>query len=268
MKPIRVALSGSGFKFPAHVGALAAINDAGYEVREIAGTSGGSIIAALYASGMSLDTMKNLAMEKDWSDFLTFNPWSLLTKMGYCSGNTLYEWLEDNMGVQSFSTCRIPLTIMATDVANYCAIKFSRETTPTMTLAQAARASAAIPLVYAPVQYGDALCFDGGMENNIPVDQLKIDGMPRIGIQLVTKAAPMKPGVYTIKTIIPRLIGMMLAANENTHVEIGQLSGAQVAFVETGYVDGLNTNMNKLERAHLYQDGYSATWATLLGARA
>jgi NTE family protein len=268
MKPIRVALSGSGFKLPAHVGALQAIHDAGYSIQEIAGTSGGSIVAALYASGMSIDTMKNLAMEKDWSDFLTFNPWSLLTKMGYCSGNALHEWIEDNTGKLTFASCRIPLTIMATDVANYKEFTFSREITPSATLAEAARASAAIPLVYAPVQYGDALCFDGGLCNNVPVDKLKIDGIPRIGIQLVSKTAPMQPGIYSVKTIVPRLIGMMLAANENTHVDIAKLTGAQVAFVESGFVDGLDTNMSKSDRERLYQAGYAATRATLLGARA
>ena len=54
MKPIRVALSGSGFRLGAQLGALQAISDAGFEIVQIAGASGGSIVAALFASGMSL----------------------------------------------------------------------------------------------------------------------------------------------------------------------------------------------------------------------
>lgn len=63
MKPIRVALSGSGFRLGAHIGALQAIEDAGYTVIELAGTSGGSIVASLYASGVPLDVMRQMLME-------------------------------------------------------------------------------------------------------------------------------------------------------------------------------------------------------------
>ena len=85
-KPIRVALSGSGFKFPAHVGALHAIRDAGYEVIEIAGTSGGSIVASLAAVGMDLDIMKALTLTRDWADMLTFSPWSLAVRLSIEAG--------------------------------------------------------------------------------------------------------------------------------------------------------------------------------------
>lgn len=64
---IRVALSGSGFRLGAHLGALQAIVDAGYEVVELAGTSGGSIVSAMFAGGMKLADMHELCMQMDWS---------------------------------------------------------------------------------------------------------------------------------------------------------------------------------------------------------
>jgi NTE family protein len=263
MKPIRVALSGSGFKFPAHVGALLAIKDAGYEPVEYAGTSGGAIIAALAASGMSLNTMTDLAMSQDWSDMLTFNPWSLLTKMSYCSGTALHEWLDEHTGSTTFSRLAVGLKIIASDVSTGTSFIFSNIATPEMTIAEAAMASAAIPFVYAPVQYKSAFLVDGGCVNNIPVDRLITDSVPRIGIQLLSHTTPMEPGTYTVFSIAPRIIAMMLAANDNAHISTAILQNAKIAFVETGYASGLNRSMSQDTRKRLLNDGYSKTKTAL-----
>ena len=118
MKALRLALSGSGFKFPAHVGALMAIRDAGFTPIEYAGTSGGSIVAALAASGMDLDTMKSLTMTRDWSDMLTFSVLSILGGKGFCSGDTLLDWITKTTNGATFDDLTVPLTIMASDASN------------------------------------------------------------------------------------------------------------------------------------------------------
>ncbi len=258
MKPIRVALSGSGFKFPAHVGALLAVRDAGYSIREVAGTSGGSIVAALFASGMPLDAMADLTLTRDWSDMLTFSPWSLLTKMGYCSGANLLDWITAKTGAKTFAQLDMDLIIMASDVSGEVPFEFSRAATPDVPIALAARASASIPFVYAPVQHGGALLMDGGMVNNIPVDKLAADSVPRLGVQLVTKTTPMAAGLHSLFDVTPRVIDLMLAANENAHVDLGEEKGAQVAFVETGYASSLDRNMAAVVRKRLMEDGRAA----------
>jgi NTE family protein len=263
MKPIRVALSGSGFKTPAHVGALLAIRDAGFEVVEMAATSGGSMVAALYACGMPLDEMKVLSMTKNWSNLLRFNPWSLVSKLGYCSGKTLLDWMAENTNGKRFSDLKMDLTVMASDVSKELPFKFSRQETPDVPVAVAVRASTSIPLVYAPMKVHGAMCVDGGCVNNIPVDQLVIDKIPRIGIQLVSKCSPLTDGRHSIFSLAPRIVDMMMSANENTHVDLAESSGARVAFVETGYVSGLNSNMPTEMRHRLMQDGYDATMRVL-----
>ncbi len=262
-KPIRVALSGSGFKFPAHVGALKAIIAAGYEPIEIAGTSGGSIIAALYASSMPMATMEDLALHHDWSDMLSFNPWSLVTQMGYCTGNALQDWLADNTHDMTFADLSIKLTIVASDITYSRPYVFDNAQTPQVPLSFAARCSASIPFAYAPMPCTGSLLMDGGLVNNIPIDHLIDDGIPQIGIQLVSKTAPLKPGPHSALPMIPRIINLMLASNENTHVDLGMRDGAQVAFVETGYVNGLDRNMPLEIRQRLMQDGYDKTAALL-----
>jgi NTE family protein len=261
MKPIRVALSGSGFKFPAHVGALLAIRDAGYTLIEIAGTSGGSIVATLAACGMDLEAMKALTMSRDWSDMLTFNLWTLLNDKAYCSGNNLLKWLLTNTYGRTFSMLQTRLVIMASDVSNEAPFEFSQENTPDLEVALAARASASIPFVYAPIPLygagGAVLLMDGGMCNNIPVDKLTVDAVPRIGIQLTSKTTALPPGDHSIFSTAPRVVDLMLSSNENTHVDMDEHEGAHFAFIETGFASGLDRNMNIDTRMKLFNNGYA-----------
>ncbi|WP_233272943.1 patatin-like phospholipase family protein [Paraburkholderia acidisoli] len=167
MKPIRVALSGSGFRLPAHLGALQAIADAGYEVVELSGTSGGSIVASLYASGMSLDVLRELCMSLDWSPMMSFSPWALVASQSLCSGNTLLQYLQKLTDGKKFSDLSIELKVIASDLLTEKEFVFSRAATPDAELATAARASASIPLVFAPVAFANSLLVDGGCCNNM-----------------------------------------------------------------------------------------------------
>ncbi len=166
--PIRVAFSGSGFKVPAHVGALQAIADAGFTPVELAGTSGGSICAALAACGMSLSDMKTLALTHDWSNMMSFSPLSVLRMKGFCDGRNLLAWMREHTGGKTFAGTGIELKAVASNVANEGAFEFSRTATPDVPVALAVRSSTSIPFVFEPVTIGGALLADGGMVNNIP----------------------------------------------------------------------------------------------------
>ena len=263
MKPIRIALSGSGFKFPAHVGALMAVRDAGFTPVEYAGTSGGSIVAALAASGMDLDAMKALTLTRDWSDMLTFSPWSALRGKGYCSGDALLAWITAQTMGATFNDLTVPLTIMSSDASTETGFEFSRRVTGGVPIAFAARCSACIPLVYAAVPFRGALLQDGGLVNNIPVDKLVIDDIPRLGIQLVSKTPPLDSPSDSVVDLLARDINMTLNANENTHIDLDQYQGAHFAFVETGYANGLDRRMPRAIRDRLCIDSYNATKAAL-----
>ena len=85
-RPIQVALSGSGFLLPVHVGALQAIEDAGYAISALSGTSGGAIVAAIYAVQQDAQKLADLVLATDWRPFMDFeswtNGWRLLTRRG------------------------------------------------------------------------------------------------------------------------------------------------------------------------------------------
>ncbi|MDB5985157.1 MAG: patatin-like phospholipase family protein [Nevskia sp.] len=210
MKPkIRVALSGSGTKAPAHVGALAAIEAAGYEIVELAGTSGGALCAGLYACGLKAAALRALVMEMDWAPLMAVSPWSILAGKGYCSGDALLKFMTSQTGGKTFADLEIDLTIMASDVSSEVPYRFDRQLTPAIPVALAGRASASIPIVFAPVLIGSAVLMDGGLVVNLPVDLLMIDDTPRIGVELTSQCEPFKPGHHGLNKIVPHLIDLM-----------------------------------------------------------
>jgi len=105
---------------------------------------------------------------------------------------------------------------------------------------------------------------DGGC-NNIPVDRLTIDAVPRIGIQLGSKATQLGAGTHSVIDIAPRVIDLMLSANENTHVDLAEQQGAHFAFIETGFASGLDRNLSPTLRQLLFDHGYAGTAAALAG---
>lgn len=263
MKPIRVALSGSGTKVGAHIGALQAIVDAGYTIVELAGTSGGSIVSALYACGMPLPDIHALALTMDWTPLMAKSPITIFKRMGWCSGNNLLDFLAAKTFGRTFSELEMDLTIVASDVSNEVPYIFSNTLTPDTQVALAARASASIPLFFAPVIIGNAVLNDGGLVVNLPVDLLKCDDIPRIGIELTGKRSPLRQGEYSLNKVIPHLIDLMIQSTEDAHIAIGKASGASVVQVDTGWASSLDRNMSAVIRKCLFEAGYSATQRTL-----
>lgn len=259
LKPIRVALSGSGFRLGAHVGALQAIDDAGYDVVELAGTSGGSIVASLYAAGMTLAEMRQMLMEMDWAPMMSFSPWALLTRQAFCSGSALLDFLQRHIGGKTFADLSIELKVIASDLLTEREFEFGRSSTPAAPVALAARASASIPVVFAPVSFGCTLLVDGGCTDNLPASNLTVDDVPRLGIYLESADTPLLPGAYGLRTLAPRIIDLLLASNEASHIALDAHAGATIVTVPTGYASSLDRNMPVATRQRLYDDGYGAT---------
>jgi NTE family protein len=259
MKPIRVALSGSGFRLSAHLGALWAIVEAGYTIVELAGTSGGSIVAALYASGMNLKDMHKLCMSLDWSPMMRFSPWSMVMGKGLCSGDALQRFLLQVTRGKTFAELDVEFKAIAADLLTEKEFQFSRERTPDVPIAVAARASASIPIVFPPVECAGAVLVDGGTCDNVPASDLTVDEVRRIGIYLVSDDEPLKPGRYSLRTLAPRIIDLMLSSNEAAHVALDMANGAEIVRVPTGYASSFDRNMPAALRQQLFDDGYAET---------
>lgn len=99
-----------------------------------------------------------------------------------------------------------------------------------------------------------------GDSEHIPVDRLKIDGVPRLGLQLVSHDLPVRPrSAMSAVDFSMRLIDLTLS----THVSAAQAAGAHMAFVETGYASTLDRSMPLELRQRLFNDGYAAAQKAL-----
>ena len=255
---IRLALSGAGTRIPGHVGVLQACEDLGVNIREIAGTSAGSICGALYASGMKAAEMKQLAFTMDWNPLIGLSLESLLEHEALNSGDNVLSFLQQHTGGKRFSDIGIDLKIIAMDLLTEQEIVFSRDASPSVTLADAARASSSIPVVFPPMQFSNALCVDGGTGDNVPASHLTIDELPRFEVYLKSEDPPLTPGDYGFLTVLPRIIDSMLSANESLRTVMDSEHGVHIITVPTPYASSLDKSMPLAIRQRLFDDGYAA----------
>lgn len=251
MTQVSLALSGSGFKLACFVGALQAFKDADYQVMEVAGTSGGSIIGGLYASGMSPETMHELVMKTDFAALMPWNWWGWWN--GLSNSDPLYQWILGHTGHATCGQTTIPYTAISSDIASESTYVFSTGTTPEIEVAQASRCSASIPFIYQSQKVGNALLVDGGVRNNIPVNHLS-KKYPRIGLMLTSQ--PTLDPNPSFLSYAGRLIDSMLSANEKTRQMLAFKTQSQILEIPTFGISMLDRKMSAEDRIKLYNSGY------------
>ena len=250
---IEVAFSGSGFKLPALVGALNAIHDIGYKINAVAGTSGGSIVSALYATGMSPADMKDLMIRTDFTRLMPWKWWGWWN--GLSDSDNLLKFMEDHTDKKLCKDTHISFQALATNLSLEQPFVFSTETTPEVSVAFASVCSASIPFIYQSRSYQGFLLADGGMTNNLPVSHLNKKAN-RVGIELfstVTDTSHMSFMAYT-----GRLIDTMLTSNERTHIYLAKQEKATIVPVNTFGISMLDRKMSFDDRTKLYESGYNS----------
>jgi NTE family protein len=157
---IGLALGGGAARGFAHIGVIQVLEEAGIRPSLVAGTSAGSLVAALYASGK---TGAELGLLADVMDEAAITDWSFPGR-GLIRGEALARFVRDNTGGRSIEQMRIPLGIVATDLDNGSPILF-QVGDPGV----AVRASSAVPAVFQPVRIGSREYVDGGLVSPVPV---------------------------------------------------------------------------------------------------
>ena len=157
---IGLALGGGAARGFAHIGVIQVLEEAGLKPDLVVGTSAGSLVAALYASGKSGVELAALA---DAMDETAFADWSYPGR-GLIRGEALAKFVRDHIGGRSFEQLGLPLGIVATDLENGQPILFQRGDVGT-----AVRASSAVPAVFQPVRIGAREYVDGGLVAPVPV---------------------------------------------------------------------------------------------------
>ncbi len=157
---IGLALGGGAARGFAHIGVIQVLEEAGIRPALVVGTSAGSVVAALYASGKSGAELGQLA---DAMDESAITDWAFPGR-GLIRGEALARFVRDNTGGRSIEQMKLPLGIVATDLDNGQAILF-QVGDPGV----AVRASSAVPAVFQPVRIGSREYVDGGLVSPVPV---------------------------------------------------------------------------------------------------
>jgi NTE family protein len=157
---IGLALGGGAARGFAHIGVLQVLEEAGIRPDLVVGTSAGSLVAALYATGRSGESLKSLAVDLDES---IFADWGFPGR-GVLRGEALARFVRQQTGGRTIEQARLPLGIVATELGSGEPILFQRGDIGT-----AVRASSAVPAVFEPVAIGGKEYVDGGLVAPVPV---------------------------------------------------------------------------------------------------
>lgn len=157
---IGLALGGGAARGFAHIGVIQVLEENGIKPDLVVGTSAGSLVAALYASGKSGAELGAMAASMDES---AITDWSYPGR-GLIRGEALARYVREHTGGRSIERMRIPLGIVATDLASGAAVLFQIGDPGV-----AVRASSAVPAVFQPVRIGTREYVDGGLVAPVPV---------------------------------------------------------------------------------------------------
>jgi NTE family protein len=166
-----LALGGGAARGFAHIGVIQVLEEAGIRPDLVVGTSAGSLVAALYASGKSGSELAALAQSMDET---AITDWSFPGR-GLIRGEALARYVRQHTGGRAIEQMKLPLGIVATDLDNGSGIVFRVGDTGV-----AVRASSAVPAVFQPVRIGAREYVDGGLVAPVPVRYAR-----QMGAQLV-----------------------------------------------------------------------------------
>ena len=163
---IGLALGGGAARGFAHVGVIQVLEEAGLQPQAVAGTSAGSLVAALYASGKNSQELRRVAESMEEAEI---TDWMLpILNRGALRGEALARYVNSQVKGKSIEQMKIPLGIVATDLHTGEAVTFRRGNT-----GSAVRASSAVPAVFQPVRIGEREYVDGGLVAPVPVRQVR-----------------------------------------------------------------------------------------------
>jgi NTE family protein len=192
---IGLAFGGGAARGFAHIGVIQALEEAGIRPALVIGTSAGSLVAALYASGKSAAQLQQLAESMDEA---TFADWTLpIFSRGMLRGEALARYVQTAVGGRLIEDMSLPLGIVATDLNSGVGVLFQRGDTAT-----AVRASSAVPAVFQPVRIGGREYVDGGLVSPVPVRYARQMGAELVIAVDISSSPDVNPASDTLQILM------------------------------------------------------------------
>jgi NTE family protein len=182
---VGLALGGGFARGIAHVGVLKVLLENAIPIDAIAGTSAGSLAAAAFASGCSINELTVFARKLRWSRLARWT----FSRHGFASNERMEALLLDLLHCRSFEEAKIPLAVVAADLTTGEAVTFRDGG-----LILPIRASCSFPGLFIPVSYRGRLLVDGVIVGSVPAAALKEMGVDVIvGVHMTGVGARPRP---------------------------------------------------------------------------
>ncbi len=180
-----LALGGGFARGLAHIGVLKVLTENHFAFDALAGVSVGSVIAAAFASGMTVEEMAARTRKVRWKSFARWT----VHRLGLATNERMEELLRDTLRADCFEDLPIPLAVVATDLATGEPVTFRQgELIPPV------RASCCFPGLFVPVKYQGRLLVDGAVSAPMPVEALQELGVDTIiGVYLKSNGPLVTP---------------------------------------------------------------------------
>lgn len=179
---ITLALGGGGTRGAAHIGVLCVLEKSGFQIRAVAGTSIGSIVAGFYAFGKTPDELEEIFSKVDQSKLYG---WPLSDGPGLLGVRGIYDFLQSNLGDVTFENLKIPCAAVAVDLNS------NREVIlRTGRVVDALMGSSAVPGLFPPKDLNNFRLIDGGTLDPVPVRAAR-DMFPELPVVAVSLTQPL-----------------------------------------------------------------------------
>ncbi|WP_158881102.1 patatin-like phospholipase family protein [Rhodanobacter sp. L36] len=210
---IGLALGGGAAKGFAHIGVIKMLEASGIHPDVVAGTSAGSVVGALYASGMDAFQLQETAFGLDESKIRDVRIFS----GGLVQGQALQDYINELVHHQSIEQLKMPFAAVSTELETGTRTVFVRGNT-----GQAVRASSSIPGVFEPADVSGRHYVDGGVVSPVPVDaarQLGADFV--IAVDISTRPSGSNPrGMVNIVGQTIAIMGQQLGRQEMARADV------------------------------------------------
>jgi len=211
-KTIGLALGSGAYRGFAHIGILKSLQKHNIPLDYLSGASIGAWVAAYYAVFGNTDVLeRNLIDNHKENLSLLFD---LRSRGGLISGQKFVAYLEEKLNYSSFADLQIPLQIVATDLTTADSYVFKSGS-----VAEAVRASTAVPLVFQAWEQNKKFLVDGGMSNPVPVNLVR-----QMGADIVIGV-----NLYNSQEFANPLTGLTDTITRGTLILLRNLSRASIS---------------------------------------
>ena len=233
---VALALGGGASKGFAHIGIIKVLKENNIPIKIVTGTSAGSIVGSMYASGMSPDRLELEAEILGKTDLVDLT----LSTSGFIKGEKLQNYINRKVGNRPMQQFPIKFATVATDFESGKPVVFN-----VGNAGQAVRASASIPNVFQPVVIGNRKYVDGGLSQPVPVSAAKKMGANFI-IAVDISARPAKNVNQGMFSYLDQTFNVM--SQTALHQELGQANVViKPQVLELGSVGGFDQKQRAIQ---------------------